>query len=159
LEKHLRKHFKICKKFTAMIVYLVRKFTRGINVLKTEEKTSMTTQSQVVQRPRQPTNSSKKCAKFSLSKGIIHREFVPEGHTVNKEYYLGVMERLWKRILRVTVGRNTESREAGTCCTTMHRLTGPSLYKNFWPKKMYASSSIHRIRQICHLVTITSFRK
>ena len=34
-------------------------------------------------------------------KGIVHKEFVPEGRSVNGEYYLGVLDRLWKRIVRV----------------------------------------------------------
>lgn len=38
---------------------------------------------------------------FYDSKGIIHHEFVPEGHTVNAQFYLGVLERLLKRIRRV----------------------------------------------------------
>jgi hypothetical protein len=31
---------------------------------------------------------------------VIHCEFVPEGQTVNWQFYLGVMERLLKRIRR-----------------------------------------------------------
>lgn len=33
--------------------------------------------------------------------GNIHQEFVPKDQTVVGEYYLGVMERLWKRIVRI----------------------------------------------------------
>jgi hypothetical protein len=36
-----------------------------------------------------------------LRKYVIHREFGPEGQTVNGQFYLGVMERLLKRIRRV----------------------------------------------------------
>jgi hypothetical protein len=32
---------------------------------------------------------------------VIHREFVPEGQTVNGQFYLSVMEWLLKRISRV----------------------------------------------------------
>ncbi|CAK9803903.1 Mariner Mos1 transposase [Anthophora plagiata] len=39
--------------------------------------------------------------KFCFKLGIILGEFVPQGENVNGEYYLGVMERLWKRIVRV----------------------------------------------------------
>jgi hypothetical protein len=35
---------------------------------------------------------------FFDAQGVIHREFVPEGQTVNGQFYLGVMERLLKRI-------------------------------------------------------------
>ena len=38
---------------------------------------------------------------FYDSKGIVHKEFVPEGETVNREYYLQVLHRLWSRIVRV----------------------------------------------------------
>ena len=38
---------------------------------------------------------------FYDSKGIIHKEFVPPGKTVNAVYYLGVMKRLLARIRRV----------------------------------------------------------
>jgi len=33
--------------------------------------------------------------------GAIHREFVPEGQKVNAEFYVGVLDRLLKRIRRV----------------------------------------------------------
>jgi histone-lysine N-methyltransferase SETMAR len=35
------------------------------------------------------------------SQGIVHKEFVPEGRTVNAEFYKGVMDRHLKRIQRV----------------------------------------------------------
>lgn len=38
---------------------------------------------------------------FFDSEGIIHREFIPEGQTVNSDYYFGVLNRLWDRIHRV----------------------------------------------------------
>jgi hypothetical protein len=38
---------------------------------------------------------------FFDAQGVIHREFVPEGQTVNGQFYLCVMERLLKRIRRV----------------------------------------------------------
>ena len=36
--------------------------------------------------------------------GVIHREFVPEGETINAVYYKGMMERLLNRIRRVRPG-------------------------------------------------------
>ena len=36
--------------------------------------------------------------------GVIHKEFVPEGETINAVYYKGVMERLLNRIWRVRPG-------------------------------------------------------
>jgi hypothetical protein len=38
---------------------------------------------------------------LSLSQGAVHKEFVPEGKTVNAEFYKGEMDRLLKRIQRV----------------------------------------------------------
>jgi hypothetical protein len=38
---------------------------------------------------------------FFDSQGLMHKEFVPEGKTVNAEFYKGVMDRLLKRIQRV----------------------------------------------------------
>jgi hypothetical protein len=35
---------------------------------------------------------------FFDSQGVVHEEFVPEGKTVNAEFYKGVMDRLLKRI-------------------------------------------------------------
>ena len=39
--------------------------------------------------------------KFFDSQGVVNKEFVPEGKTVNAEFYKGVMDRLLKRIQRV----------------------------------------------------------
>jgi len=38
---------------------------------------------------------------FFNSQGVVHKEFLPEGKTVNAEFYKGVMDRLLKRIQRV----------------------------------------------------------
>jgi hypothetical protein len=35
---------------------------------------------------------------FFSSQGIVHKEFAPEGKTVNAEFYKGVMDHLQKRI-------------------------------------------------------------
>ena len=35
---------------------------------------------------------------FFDAEGVIHREFVPEGQKVNSEFYVGVLNRLLKRI-------------------------------------------------------------
>ena len=35
---------------------------------------------------------------FMDYRGVVHYEFLPEGQTVNKEYYLGVMRRLHEAI-------------------------------------------------------------
>ena len=38
---------------------------------------------------------------FFNSEGIVHTEFVPQGHTVNQFYYREILERLRKRVVRV----------------------------------------------------------
>ena len=35
------------------------------------------------------------------SQGVVHKEFVPQGQTVDKQYYREVLERLIKRVYRV----------------------------------------------------------
>jgi hypothetical protein len=37
---------------------------------------------------------------FFDSQGVVHKEFIPEGKTVNAEFFKGVMNRLLKRIQR-----------------------------------------------------------
>jgi len=38
---------------------------------------------------------------FFDGQGVAHKEFVPEGKTVNSEFYKGVLDRLLKRVQRV----------------------------------------------------------
>ena len=38
---------------------------------------------------------------FYDSKGLVHHEFVPQGQTVNAKFYLEVLERLRKRVVRI----------------------------------------------------------
>jgi hypothetical protein len=38
---------------------------------------------------------------FFDSQALVHKEFVPEGKTVNAEFYKGVTDRLLKRIQQV----------------------------------------------------------
>jgi len=45
---------------------------------------------------------------FSDSQGVVHKEFIPEGKTVNAQFYKGETDRLLKRIQRV--------RPAAFCC-------------------------------------------
>lgn len=55
-------------------------------------------------RPKKPRRfQSKKKAMLTVFidyNGVVHHEFLPEGQTVNKEYYLGVMRRLREAIRR-----------------------------------------------------------
>jgi hypothetical protein len=38
---------------------------------------------------------------FFYSRGVVHKEFVPPGVTVNQKYFLAVLDRLRKRAMRV----------------------------------------------------------
>ena len=42
---------------------------------------------------------------FFDAEGVIHREFVPEGQKVKAEFYVGVFDRLLKRIRRVRTAK------------------------------------------------------
>ena len=42
---------------------------------------------------------------FFDAEGVIHREFVPEGQKVNAEFYVGVLDRLLKKIWRVRTAK------------------------------------------------------
>jgi len=42
---------------------------------------------------------------FFDAEGVIYREFVPEGQKVNAEFYIGVLDRLLKRIRRVRTAK------------------------------------------------------
>jgi hypothetical protein len=38
---------------------------------------------------------------FSTHQNVVHKEFIPEGKTVNAEFYKGIMDHLLKRIQQV----------------------------------------------------------
>ena len=57
------------------------------------------------------------------SQGVVHKEFAPEGKTVNAEFYKGVMDRLLKRIHLVRAAAFC-SRDF-SCCTIMRPLSPP----------------------------------
>jgi len=66
---------------------------------------------------------------FFYSQVVVHKEFVPEGKTVNAELYTAVTDRLLKRIQRV--------RPAAVCsrdffhCTIMRPPTKLLMFANF----------------------------
>jgi len=57
---------------------------------------------------------------FFLIRGIAHYEFVPTGQTINKVYYLEVLERLGDKVIRKRPEILPTSH--GSCITTMHLL-------------------------------------
>jgi len=73
---------------------------------------------------------------FFDSQGVVHKEFVPEGKTVNAEFYTRVMNCLLKRIQRV--------RPAAFCCRDFFLLhdnapahKAASVCQFLTPKKCY----------------------
>ena len=65
--------------------------------------------------------------------GVIHKEFVPEGETINAVYYKGLMERLLNRIR--LLDRACVNLVPGSFCTTMPRPTTQQLSSSFWPNE------------------------
>ena len=57
---------------------------------------------------------------FFDSDGIVHTEFVPQGHTVNQFYYREILERLRKRVVRVrpSIADNWMSNHDNAPCHT-----------------------------------------
>jgi len=66
---------------------------------------------------------------FFESQGLVHKDFVPEGKTVNAEFYKGVIDRLLKRIHRVLLSRFFY------CCTIMRPPTKLQVFANFLTPK------------------------
>ena len=65
---------------------------------------------------------------FFDSQGVMQKEFVPEGKTVNAEIYEGVMVRLLKRIQRF---RQLRSALEISYCTIMRPPTKLQVFANF----------------------------
>ena len=70
---------------------------------------------------------------FFDSQGVVHKEFVPPGQTVNKHHYREVLERLRKWF--IVSGQRL--RPIGCCITTKLPVTLPFPWTNFWPKKVF----------------------
>lgn len=51
-------------------------------------------------RPRQSRSKIKVLLTVFFDYRVVHSEFLPEGQTVNKQYYLGVMRRLRENVRR-----------------------------------------------------------
>ena len=77
---------------------------------------------------------------FFDSQGVMHKEFVPEGKTVNAEFYKGLMDSLLKRIHRFV--QMNSALEIFSCCTIMLPPTKLQVFANCWPKKCYNPLSL-----------------
>jgi hypothetical protein len=62
----------------------------------------------------------------------VHKEFVPDGKTVNAEFYKGVMHRLLKRIQPVRSGAFS-FQDFFSSCTIMRPPTKLQVFANFEP--------------------------
>ncbi|CAD6994951.1 unnamed protein product [Ceratitis capitata] len=67
------------------------------------------------------------------SRGVVHHEFLPQGRTVNKEYYLPVMRNLQSARNARICGRT----KIGFCTTITVLLTHRCLCATFWPKTIH----------------------
>jgi len=88
---------------------------------------------------------------FFYSQGIVHKEFVPLGQTVNQTFYREVFERLKKTVARVRQALHA----LGCCTTTAPHVTRQSPSMNFWQKKAFLWFLSPLIRRIS--VPVTSF--
>jgi len=86
-------------------------------------------------RPKQARMSKSKIRSMFIcffdSQGIVLKEFVPPGQTVNQNFYREVLERLRKMVARVDQALHA----LGCCTTTTPHVTRQSLSMNFWQKK------------------------
>jgi len=93
--------------------------------------------------------------KYFDCQGLVHKEFVPGGKTVNPEFYKGVMNRLLKRIQRARPAAFCS--RYFSCCTIMRPLTKLQVFANFWPPKNITNLYHSRTLQIYLWQTIFSF--
>jgi hypothetical protein len=66
------------------------------------------------------------------ARGIVHHEFVPQGQTVNQEFYISVLRRLREALQRHPDCGHLDS---GLCCMTMRDHTQLSLSVNIFLAK------------------------
>ena len=83
---------------------------------------------------------------FFDSQGIVHKEFVQEGCTVNAEYYKGVLDRLISRIRRV---RPALYRNRGIFLLHNAPAHSAAIIGQFLTQKQVATFHHPHTRQIC----------
>jgi len=84
---------------------------------------------------------------FFKWQGIIHKEFVPQGETIDAVYYKGVMERLLNRTGHVRPGMCVYLVTGSFCTTKLHPTTWQSS-SSFWPNEKWLCSATLCIHQI-----------
>jgi len=95
---------------------------------------------------------------FFYSDGVVHYEFLPQGWTVNKEYYLEVMQRL-----REAVRKKKDLMRGGRIDGCSNMTTRPHIHRslsvNSWPNTRRLSFYSLRTLQISHQLTSFCFQR
>ena len=110
----------------------------------------------ILQKQRRPNRFNqmlRPCWLFFYANGIVHKEFVPPGQTVNQQFYLKVLKRLrdsvwkkWPECGAVLIGSFT---------TTMPLPTWPGVCSSFWQKTTWRLSHILPIHPTLHHATFS----
>jgi len=81
---------------------------------------------------------------FFVSQVVVHKEFMPQGQTVNKQYHREVLERLRKRVqcVRPEIADTWMLHHDNAPCHTAISV------KEFWPKKLFQWFRSHHTRLI-----------
>jgi hypothetical protein len=96
---------------------------------------------------------------FFDSQGVVHKEFVPDGKTVNAEFYKGVMDRLLKTIQRVRPARfctrdffllhdNVPAHKAANVCQFLTRKNFTALYRPPSALSRFISARLFYVPQV-----------
>ena len=93
-------------------------------------------QSSQLKRPEEPISKNARQVRSNVKvllsvffdcNGMVHHKFLPQGCTVTKEYFLGVIYRLWEAIRQ----KRTEKTNHGFCTIITHQLTQQCLCVSF----------------------------
>ena len=91
---------------------------------------------------------------FFDCEGTVHREYAPDGQTVNKEFYVEVLRRLSGSVRRKTT-RENGGMATGSCTTTMRPHTLHILCGGYWPNTAPLSCSSRHTHRIAHRVNFS----
>ena len=92
---------------------------------------------------------------FFDSEGVVHYEFLPQGRTVIKEYYLEVMQRLREAVRKKKKDLMRGGRIDGCSNMTTRPHIHPSLSVTSWPNTRRLSFHSLRTVQISHQLTFS----